>query len=238
LRGCGTPSPPSRIEHYCSLQDYDWQAFLELLIEVSRFVPCPLCGQQHALRVHALLGRKVRSPEQGENIEIAVISIICGAAKEEGKQYSKRILPPFVIPYCQVGREGVLAYLKRFPDGRVNYAAGLEMLGARDIRTIRRHIEMGLQTLAAASLLLASLLSELPAYAALPEDRVGEAPRQYLERLAQEADRAAQKAGGRAVSEIPPLVYAHLLSVFERSPGPLAVPLSSVLGAALFPDTS
>lgn len=182
--------------------------------------------------------RKVRSPEQGLDVNVRIVSIICETAKEAGKQYTKRILPPFVIPYCRIGREGLLEYLRQFPDGSVDYGAGFRMLGARDIRTIRRHIEMGLQTLAAASLLLASLLSELPASAALPEDRVGEAPRQYLERLAQEADRAAQKAGGRAVSDIPPLVYAHLVSVFERSPGPLAVPLSSVLGAALFPDTS
>jgi len=91
-----------------------------------------------------VLWRTVRSPELGQNTEVTIVSIICGRAKEAGKPYSKRILPPFVIPYCQIGREGVMAYLGRFPDGRIVYRFGNELLGARDIRTIRRHIAMGL----------------------------------------------------------------------------------------------
>ncbi len=113
-------------------------------MELALFVPCPLCGEVHELRIHALLWRNVRSPEQGENTEIVIVAIICGRAEEAGKQYTKRILPPFVIPYCQIGREGVMAYLHRFPEGRIVYRFGNELLGARDIRTIRRHIAMGL----------------------------------------------------------------------------------------------
>ena len=208
------------------------------MIELAGYVRCPLCGAVHVLRIHAYLMRKVRSPEQGLDVKVRIISIICETAREAGKQYTKRILPPFLIPYCRIGREGVLAYLRRFPEGTVVYAAGLLMMGARDIRTIRRHIEMGLRTLAAASLLLASLLSELAAHATLPEHGAGEWSGQYLERLAQEADRAAQRAGGRAASGMPAIAYAHLVSLFERSPGPLATPLSCVVQAALFPDTS
>jgi hypothetical protein len=33
-----------------------------------------------------------------------------------------------VIPYCQINRQGVMAYLARFPDGRVEYASGMRML--------------------------------------------------------------------------------------------------------------
>jgi hypothetical protein len=185
-----------------------------------------------------MLWRKVRSPDQGENTDVTIISIVCVTAKEAGKQYSKRILPPFVIPYCQITREGVMAYLGRFPDGRVEYAVGLQMLGARDIRTIRRHIAMGLATIAAAALELARLLSGLPAHATLPEPQLKESPGQYLHELSQQMDRAARRAGESLGSETPPLVYAHLVSVVERSPGPLAVSLTCVLRAALFHDTS
>jgi hypothetical protein len=234
----GTPSPPEQIEQYCSLNRYDWQAFRLLLIELARFVPCPLCGEVHELRIHAVLWRKVRSPEEGENIDVTIISIVCVTAKEAGKQYSKRILPPFVIPYCQVGREGVMAYLGRFSEGKVEYAVGLQMLGARDIRTIRRHIAMGLATIAAAALELARLLSALPAHATLPEPQLKESPGQYLQELSEQMDRAARRAGGSQGSETPPLVYAHLVSVVERSPGPLPVSLTCALKAALFHDTS
>jgi hypothetical protein len=143
-----------------------------------------------------------------------------------------------VIPYCQIGRQGVLAYLKRFPDGRVVYAAGFVMLGARDKRTIRRHIAMGLTTIAAAALKLARLLSGLPAYATLPEPRLGASPGEYLSELAEQLDRAARRARGSTASKIPPIVYAHLVSVVDRSPGPVATPLSCVLRAAVFHDTS
>jgi len=180
----------------------------------------------------------VRSPEEGENVDVTIMSILCVRAKEAGKQYSRRILPPFVIPYCQIGREGVLAYLGRFPDGRIVYRLGNELLGARDIRTIRRHIAMGQATIAAAGLELARLLSGLPAHAALPEPQINQSPGQYLQELAHQMDRAARRAGGSGGSETPPIVYAHLVSVVERTPVPVASPLSSVLRAAVFHDSS
>jgi hypothetical protein len=180
----------------------------------------------------------VRSPEEGENVDITIISIICTTAKEARKQYTKRILPPFIIPYCQIGREGVLAYLKRFPDGRVIYTAGFVMLGARDMRTIRRHITMGLTTVAAATLELARLLSGLPAFATLPQPRLGVSPGEYLPALVEQVDRAARRARGGTASKIPPIVYAHIVSVFDRCPAPLAISLSCVLRAAVFHDSS
>jgi hypothetical protein len=208
------------------------------LVELAHYIPCPLCGEVHGLRIHAVLWRKVRSPEEGENIEVTIVSIICGTAKEAGKQYSKRILPPFVIPYCQIGREGVLAYLEQFPDGKVVYRFGNELLGARDIRTIRRHIALGLASIATAGLELSILLSGVPAYATLPPQRLGESPREYLEELGEQMDLGGRRAGGKPASRVPPLVYVHLVSVFDRSAGPLAAPLSCVLKAAVFHDTS
>jgi hypothetical protein len=164
--------------------------------------------------VHAVLLRKVRSPEEGENVELTIISIVCLKAKEAGKHYTKRLLPPFLIPYCQISRQGVMAYLGRFSDGRVEYAFGVRMLGARDIRTIRRHVAMGLATISAAALELASLLSGLPAHATLPARQLNESPGQSLQEL------------------------SHLVSVVERSAGGVAIPLTSVLRAAVFHDSS
>jgi hypothetical protein len=188
--------------------------------------------------VHAVLLRKVRSAEQGENVEVTIISIVCGTAKGAGKQYTKRILPPFLIPHCQISREGVMGYLGRICDGRVEYAIGVRMLGARDIRTIRRHLALGLATIAAAALELASLLSGLPAHATLPDRQLNESPGQYLQQLAGQMDRAARRAGGTRGSETSPMVYAHLVSVVERSAGGVAIPLTSVLRAAVFHDSS
>ena len=180
----------------------------------------------------------MRPPQEGENVEVTVVSIICHAAKEAGKQYSKRILPPFLIPYCQIGREGVLEYLRRFPDGRLIYAEGLALLGACDKRTIRRHIALGLSCIGAAALELASLLSGLAAYAGLRQPRLSQSPTERLEELVDETDRAARRAGRATAAEVPPLVYVHLVSVFERSRRPLVIPLSCVLRKVVIPDTS
>ena len=185
-----------------------------------------------------MLWRKVRSPEEGENVDVTIVSILCVRAKEAGKQYTKRILPPFVIPYCRITREGVWAYLGRFPDGRVVYRSGNDLLGARDVRTIRRHIAMGLATIAAAGLQLARVLSGLPVHAGLPEPQLNQSCGQHLQELSQQMDRAARRAGGSRGSETSPMVYAHLASVVDRSPGPLAISLSCVLEAVVFHDTS
>jgi hypothetical protein len=192
----------------------------------------------HGLHVHAVLLRKVRSPEERENIEVMIISIRCTTAQEAGKQYTKRVLPPFVIPYCQINRQGVMAYLARFPDGRVEYGAGLRMLGALDIRTIRHHVALGRATVAAAALELAGLLSSLPAHATLPDSPVTGSPGHYLEELAHQMHRAARRAGRAARSPTPGIVYAHLVSVRKRSVSPLETSLTSVLRAAVFHDTS
>ena len=106
------------------------------------------------------------------------------------------------------------------------------------MRTIRRHIAMGLATVAAAALELARLLSELPAYATLPQPRLGVSPGEYLAALVEQADCAARRAHGGRASKIPLMVYAHLVNVFDRCLAPLATSLSYVLRAALFHDTS
>jgi hypothetical protein len=109
--------PPTRkqINSYCNLGTYTWQEFLALLIEMFVYIPCLLCGEIHELRIHALLWRKIRSPEEVSNTDIIIIAIICLSAKKLGKQYTKRLLPPFVIPYCVIDREAVLAYLHHSP---------------------------------------------------------------------------------------------------------------------------
>ena len=105
---------------YSSLNSYSVQAFLLLLIQIFKVTPCLLCGEVHALSIHAYLWRKVYSAEQGDTIDICIIAIICRGAKKQGKQYTKRILPPFLIPYSVVNRESLVAYLRLYPDGTLH----------------------------------------------------------------------------------------------------------------------
>jgi hypothetical protein len=93
------------------------------------------------VRIHALLVRKIRTEEE-KNSEILIVSIYCERARELGWQYTKRILPAFVIPWCNITLENVLRYVWQHPRGEeIDYEQASYLLGSYDNRTIGRHIE-------------------------------------------------------------------------------------------------
>jgi hypothetical protein len=236
----GPVRPPTikTIDQYCTLAKYDWQAYVELLRQIFTFTPCLLCGQLHALKIRSFLVRKVRSPEDGCNTLIIIILIFCQTAKEQGKQYTKRLLPPFVIPYCVICRETVLAYVRLHPDGAIHAAVASLMMGTVDIRTMRRHVRLAMHLIKDAALNLWEFMSELPVYTTLPDHRPGASPLESLDKAAQELDRAAARVQGGSAAAIPVLVYVHALNVYARANHPI-VPVSTlVLRAVFFHDTS
>jgi len=190
------------------------------------------------MRIHVRLWRKVRSPEDGKNIEITIIAIICLSAKKKGTQYTKRLLPPFVIPYCVIGRERVMAYVRRFPDGIIHVATASKMMGTVDIRTIRRHVLETKKLIEDAALRLSEFLSAITGYGGLPDHRPGQSPVESLDKAAKEMDRAAARVQGGSAPTIPPMVYVHALGVYTRAGKRLIPPLSLVLRAVVFHDTS
>jgi hypothetical protein len=190
------------------------------------------------VRIHAHLWRKVRSPADGKNTEITIIAIICLLAKRQGTQYTKRLLPPFVIPYCVIGRDSVMAYVRRFPHGIIHVATASEMMGTVDIRTIRRHLLETKKLIEDATLRLSECLSGIPAYARVPDHRPGQSPVESLEEAAKEMDRAAARVQGGSAPRIPPMVYVHAVGVYARAGKRLIPPLSLVLRAVVFHDTS
>ena len=232
--------PPTRkqIDSYSNLSTYTWQEFLALLIEMFVYIPCLLCGEIHELRIHALLWRKIRSPEEVSNTDIIIIAIICLSAKKLGKQYTKRLLPPFVIPYCVINREAVLAYLRQFPDGITHVAIASEMMGTVDIRTIRRHVLETKKLIEDAALRLSEFLSAIAGYGELPDHRLGQSSVESLDKAAKEMDRAAARVQGGSAPRIPPMVYVHAVGVYARAGKRLIPPLSLVLRAVVFHDTS
>ena len=48
----------------------------------------------------------------GRNHELVIVSLICEEAKRQHKQYTKRMLPWFVIPECNIRLDLVLNLLK------------------------------------------------------------------------------------------------------------------------------
>lgn len=102
--------------------------------------PCALCGQVHRLRIHAVHVRKIRSAEE-ENSKILIVSIYCVRARRNGRQYTRRILPPFVIRGCLITLENVLRYVSSHGgQERIDYQEASYLLGTYDNRTIAKHI--------------------------------------------------------------------------------------------------
>lgn len=201
-------------------------------------VPCLLCGQVHELTIHSYPERKVRVADTCCNATIIIVVIACATARERGAQHYKRILPPFVTPYCVIRRDAVLDYLKVHPSGTMHYRVALSMLGALDERTIGRHLTEALATVGSAIMEIARLLAHTAFLATMPPRGAMETELAYLEAVSSEVNRAARRACGGTARSIPAVVFVHVAGVASRHRGELAVSTTSVLRALVFADTS
>lgn len=123
--------------------------------------PCALCGQVHRLRIHALHVRKIRSGEE-KNSRILIVSIYCVRARRDGTQYTRRILPPFVIRGCLITLENVLRYVSgHCGQERIDYQEASYLLGTYDNRTIAKHINTARAMIRQASVEVLRRLSSL-----------------------------------------------------------------------------
>jgi hypothetical protein len=86
--------------------------------------------------------RKWRSPKDGRDHGIRIICIICRIARGQGKQYTKRLLPGFLRPYCRIRLDLSLEYYTTnyTVSGTYDLEDTCNVLGCIDIRTARRHL--------------------------------------------------------------------------------------------------
>jgi len=197
-----------------------------------------LCGKEHPVKVHCYPQRKVRSPEDCTNKSIFIFSIICDEAKERGWQYTKRILPEFVIPECNIRLDRVLLVLSRVDGQRVDYEKASQILGAIDDRTIRRHLEWIQQILACTLLECTQLLVGLLSFGVLPGQPPGESAYGQLLRLVEELNRAAQKIRGQRGGALTVIGCVHTVYVFVRAHAKPRISLSQAIRSPPFCDTT
>ena len=201
-------------------------------------MPCPLCGEIHRVTIHGYFIRKVRSPDTCENEEITVFAIFCKIAKQRGDQYAKRILPGFVTPECNIMLECVLVYAAEYRQERINYAKAQLILGAKDPRTIRKHILVGRKVIEKTNIELTQVLSELPGFGLLSEQKPGTPLYAALAATVDELGSAAGRMDGAVGAQVPVIGYVHSSYMFHRARNPLKTPLNRVLGNLPFFDTS
>ena len=108
----------------------------------------------HALCIHAYVARRVRDREFGSNETIFIIVIRCETARAAGKQYTKRLLPDFLIPGCVVRLDHVEEAFEQRRAGAGNERL-CAILGCVDDRTVRRHLRRYGEAIEAVALHLA-----------------------------------------------------------------------------------
>jgi len=226
------------ISSHLNPETYDWQGFCIILTAFFSYAPCPLCGQIHEVRFHAYLARLIRSNEDGENKKITIAAIFCETAKARGNQYTKRILPPFVIPECNITLANVLECIRRYPDGTFEYREVSKLLGTVSMRTIRRHLKQAQAFIEQTNLYISEFLSAIPSFGSLAEQRPGRSGYRYLGKLVDESNAAFKRIYGGGVGQVPAVVFVHAVYVAEKCRNKLKSPLNSVLEALPFFDTS
>lgn len=102
-----------------------------------------------------------------------VATIICGASRGTGRQYTKRILPEHLIPRSPFWSEGLVKLLERGRDGYPGFTdAACDALGCLDPRTARKHIRF----VRAACEAKLPVLAEVLAFASGPSEGPAFAP--------------------------------------------------------------
>ena len=206
--------------------------------------PCLLCGNRHRAHIHAWCERLVRCAD-GRNHQLLIVSLICKEARRQGNPYTKRILPWFVIPECNIRLDLVLNLLKlveRHPsDGqKLAYGRADAVIGSACEHTIARHLRWARRLVADSALEASELVAELVPFAALPGLRAGARGLAELHRcllaLAVAGGRAHGRVGAGAGLGI--IGCVHLRYLVVRARNPVAIPLNRVLPSVCWFDTS
>ena len=178
----------------------------------------------------------------GYNHQLLIVSLICEEARRQGKQYTKRILPWFVIPECNIRLDLVLnlLQLEEAPGGgrALAYAQAGAVIGSASERTAARHLQWARRLVADTKLEASELVVELAPFTPLPGVHVGAGGlaelRRYLAALT-----AARRSADGGVGAVPEVIGCiHLRYVVARARNPVAIPLNQVLRRGGWFDTS
>jgi hypothetical protein len=124
-----------------------------------------------------------------------VVSILCPYARAAGNQYTRRLLPDFLIPRCVIRLDRVWEAVAQDPPG-TDIEETCRILGCVDERTARSHLKRMHLAIEAVVLHLAERRAMTPELGKLPEATPDEVYLTRLQALYRSELEAAQRAGG------------------------------------------
>lgn len=171
-------------------------------------------------------------------VTITIFSIYCIRAKKQGKQYTKRILPPFVIPECNISFAHVLKYMSTYPDGTINYDEAGHILGTYEQRTIKKHMKRGLIIVNKTIIESLTLIATCLGFTSIPEKKPGKDLLAYLDEVIDEVHQGCIRMGKKILHKPQKNLYLHMVYWFEKSRNPIICTLNRVFLNLHFYDTS
>ena len=148
----------------------------------------------HPGRIHGYVERKFRDRDLGENVTIIIPVILCPIARAEKTQYTKRLLPEFLIPHSVI-RLDYLLEAADLPKAQRSEAAVCDLIGCLDPRTARHQMRRLAMAIDAVSLDLTGRRAATPELGELPQISPGTPAEQRLAILFDLLIRAGQRAG-------------------------------------------
>ncbi len=152
------------ITFYFSLPDFVAQLQLNAAVE-----PCLLCNTIHLLTIHSYPDRNFRDPETGLNSRMLVVCVSCAVAFAQGRQYTKRCLPDFLVCGCVIRLDATLAAIEAGTGTPALVEAACAIMGCKDDRTVKRHVDLASAAIRLASLRMSEIIAENPETAAKPD---------------------------------------------------------------------
>jgi hypothetical protein len=190
------------------------------------------------VHIHQYDYRLVRSNETGQNEPILIFSIYCERAKKNGTQYTKRILPSFVIPECNITLENVLEAYTRNPSEKIDYDAASVTMGTMCEATIRTHFTRVSQMIDTACLFLIHFFTTIPQIIKLEKPQIGIERYTQLLQYIQLFEKAIIKAGIPHTGKVLLLKVLHTTYMKERTRSPVKIPMNLISLYLFFHDTS
>ena len=91
-----------------------------------------------------------------------VVCAICEIAHEQGRQYTKRFLPDFLVPGCVIRLDATLRAVKAGIGTPELIQRACMIMGCEDERTVKRHVELATDSISRANLYLCEVMALNP----------------------------------------------------------------------------
>ena len=127
-----------------------------------------MCGEIHPLKIHSLPYRNVLNPELGEREKIQVVVIFCEESKAARRQYTKRLLPDWLIPYSPIRMDLLLLAEQSRREQHTNLEECCEIIGCQEPRTVAKHLTRLRSGALNAALKVAREIARVPHLSPLP----------------------------------------------------------------------